>query len=116
MNSSGTSLIAAAIPTPAPLNQRRSGWHMSHTMSTMSSSSTWPRCSARCTGSIQNAAPATSRVQPSRSARRPPTPSSRNAIHTVVSSASVLATAATSSSTRHGRNDSTANTIAANGV
>ena len=115
MKINGTSLIAAARPTPAPFSRRRSGWHMSQVISTISTSSTWPRNRARCTGSSHRQTPASSSVAPQR-VRPAATPSSRNAIHSVPTSAARLTTTAMSATVRSDANDSTANTIAANGV
>ena len=45
MKISGTSLIPAAIPTPAPFHHRLalvSGWHRSHMISAISARFTWP--------------------------------------------------------------------------
>ena len=66
MKISGTSLMPAATPMPAPFHHRRSGWNMSHTTSAISTSSIWPRNSVRCTGSVQNSGAASSSVAPSR--------------------------------------------------
>ena len=51
MKISGTSLIPAARPTPAPFHFRSSLWHRSQAISAISSSSIWPTCTERSTGS-----------------------------------------------------------------
>jgi hypothetical protein len=114
MNSNGTSLMPAAMPVIAPFRRRRSGWHKSQTTSAISTSSIWPRNSARCTGSVQNTSPVSSKVAPARAAGCQP--SSRNAIHTVAVSANVLTRAAATSTAWNGSTDTTANSSAANGV
>ncbi len=73
MKTSGTSLMPAAMPTPAPFHHREalvSGWHRSQRMSAISSRLTWPRYSVRTTGSVQNTAPAASSAAPSRTQGR----------------------------------------------
>ena len=89
MKISGTSLIPAARPTPAPFHLRSSRWHRSQTIRAISTSSIWPRCSARCTGSIHSA----TAVRASRAAARarPRQPSAPSVNHTVPASAARLA-------------------------
>ncbi len=73
MKTSGTSLMPAAMPTPAPFHQRLflvSGWHRSHRMSAISTRLTWPRYKVRMTGSVQNTAAEASRVAPRRTRGR----------------------------------------------
>ena len=115
MNSSGTSLMPAVTPRAAPFQRRRSGWHMSHTMTAIITSSTWPRYRARCTGSVQKASPVTSSVAPAR-AGRDRQPSSRKAIHTVAASPNVPATVTSPISAGNGTARPAANSSAANGV
>ena len=69
MKTSGTSLMPAAMPTPAPFHHRLrfvSGWHRSHTMRAISARLTWPRYRVRMTGSVQNTAAVASSVAPRR--------------------------------------------------
>ena len=98
----------------APFHQRRSGWHRSHTTSAISTSSTWPRNSARCTGSVQNTSPVSSSVAPARAIGCQP--SSRNAIQIVAVSATALTAATSATSAWNGSTEPTANSSAANGV
>jgi len=73
MKMSGTSLMPAAMPTPAPFHQRLalvSGWHRSQRMSAISARLTWPRYRVRTTGSVQNTAAAASSAAPSRTQGR----------------------------------------------
>ena len=69
MNTSGMSLIPAAMPTPKPFHHRLravSGWVRSQMISAISTRLTWPRYRVRTTGSVQNTAPAASSVAPAR--------------------------------------------------
>ena len=110
---SGTSLIPAASPIPAPCHQRRPGWHTSHTTRAMSSTSTWPQCRARCTGSDQNAIAVTAIAAPRR--RRPAQPSAPKVSQTASPSASTPAAVITAPRTTQGTRPIAANSRAANG-
>ncbi len=114
MKISGTSLIPAARPTPAPFHLRSSPWPRSQTISAISTSSIWPRCSARCTGSIHSA----TAVRQSRAAARarPRQPSAPSVNHTVPVSAARLARVISQRSTAQGSSEQAAKTTAANGV
>jgi len=129
MKISGTSLIPAATPTPAPFHQRRSGWQRSHVISAIKISSTWPRNSVRCTGSSQNTAAPTSNTRlarlgidgaadRSRLAAAPPPgqPTAAMVTQTAISVATVLTASELYSSNRSGSSVAAVNTSAANGV
>jgi hypothetical protein len=114
MKISGTSLTPAATPIPAPLHQRRSGRHRSPMTSAISSSSTWPRCRVRCTGSVHSATAVTESAPASR--RLPTQPSPPRVSHTARPSAARLAAVISQVSTPHGTQAQAAKTSAANGV
>ena len=114
MNRSGTSLMPAAMPVAAPFHGRRSGWHRSQTTRAISTSSTWPRKSARCTGSVHSSSPDSSMVAPSRDVFSQP--SWRNAIQIVATSANSDTTVTIAISPVNGSASPAAKTSAANGV
>ncbi len=83
-------------------------------ISAMSTSSTWPTNSVRCTGSVQNSGAASSSVAPSRaSPRRYPRPP--NVIQIVASRAAMLTPIEICHSVQNETKVKTVNTIAANG-
>jgi hypothetical protein len=114
MKTSGTSLIPAAMPTPMPCHQRRSGWHRSHMTSAISSSSTWPRYMTCSTGAIQNSTAVASSVPPSlvSLSRYPSAPS---VTQIVTGSAARLARLQRPMTRCHGSGASTANSRATKG-
>jgi len=114
MKISGTSLIPAARPIPAPFHHRRSGWHRSQITTAISSTSTWPTCRARCTGSVHSAAAVTASATPR--PRRPDQPSARSVSRTDSPSAATLDTVSSQVSRPHGTQAQAAKTSAANGV
>ncbi len=114
MKISGTSLMPAARPTPAPFHRRWSGWHMSQAMSAISTSSIWPTWTERSTGSVHSATADT--VSTAAPRRWPCQPSWPNVTQTVAIIAARLATAISHFSTAQGSSDPAANPSAANGV
>ena len=114
MKISGTSLIPAARPTPTPFQRRSSGWQRSQAISAISTSSIWPTCIERSTGSVHSAAADTARDATERS--RPRQPSWPNANQTVAAIAARLATVISHFSTAQGSSEPAAKPSAANGV
>ncbi len=114
MKISGTSLMPAARPIPAPCHHRRSARHRSAITRAISSSSIWPRCRVRCTGSVHSAT-ALSASTPA-SLRRPRQPSAPRVSHTASPSAATLAASISQVSVAHGTQAQTAKTSAAKGV
>ena len=107
-------MMPAAMPVAAPFHRRRSGWHRSQTTRAISTSSTWPRKSARCTGSVHSSSPDSSMVAPSREVFSQP--SWRNAIQIVATSENSDTTVTTAISPVNGSASPAAKTSAANGV
>ena len=114
MKISGTSLIPAARPTPAPFHFRSSPWHRSQAISAISSSSIWPTCTERSTGSVHSATADTPSTAAAR--LRPRQPSCPNVTQTVNTIAARLATVISHFSTAQGSSEPAANPSAANGV